>query len=121
MCAYNRINDTYACENDQTLNKDLKTKMKFQVCHVPFMLNVPSLVIYFFLSVIAHPHCLISLSLSFCFVQGFVMSDWGATHSTVKAANGGLDMQMPDASFFGTPLLQAVQSGQVSMDRLNGM
>ena len=23
-----------------------------------------------------------------------VMSDWGATHSTVPAANGGLDMEM---------------------------
>ena len=28
--------------------------------------------------------------------QGFVISDWSATHSTAKAANAGLDMEMPD-------------------------
>ena len=28
---------------------------------------------------------------------GFVMSDWGATHSTAKAANAGLDVEMPGA------------------------
>ncbi len=27
--------------------------------------------------------------------EGFVVSDWGATHSTVAAANNGLDMEMP--------------------------
>jgi beta-glucosidase len=30
MCSYNRINNTYACENNQTLNVDLKGKMGFQ-------------------------------------------------------------------------------------------
>jgi len=40
------------------------------------------------------------------------MSDWGATHTTVKAANAGLDMQMPDDSFFGAPLAKAISSGQ---------
>jgi beta-glucosidase len=52
---------------------------------------------------------------------GFVTSDWGATHSTVNAANAGLDMQMPDDSFFGAPLRQAVQDGQVPVSRLNDM
>ena len=32
MCSYNRINDTYACENQQTLTADLKGTMGFQVC-----------------------------------------------------------------------------------------
>ena len=27
--------------------------------------------------------------------DGFVMSDWGATHSTILAANSGLDQEMP--------------------------
>lgn len=27
--------------------------------------------------------------------KGFVQSDWGATHSTVKSVEGGLDMTMP--------------------------
>ena len=48
------------------------------------------------------------------------MSDWGATHSTVLAANSGLDMEMPDSQYFGDALLQAVQSGQVSPNRIDG-
>ena len=33
---------------------------------------------------------------------GFVMSDWGGTHSTVPAANAGLDMEMnvPPGTYF---------------------
>jgi hypothetical protein len=31
MCSYNRINDTWACENDRTINKDLKGSMGFEV------------------------------------------------------------------------------------------
>lgn len=52
---------------------------------------------------------------------GFVTSDWGATHSSAPAANAGLDMQMPDDSEFGAPLLAAVQSGAVPMSRLDDM
>ncbi|HEY4464733.1 MAG TPA: glycoside hydrolase family 3 C-terminal domain-containing protein [Streptosporangiaceae bacterium] len=52
---------------------------------------------------------------------GFVTSDWGGTHSTVPAANNGLDMQMPDDSFFGAPLKAAVLAGQVPMSRLDDM
>jgi beta-glucosidase len=52
---------------------------------------------------------------------GFVTSDWWATHSTVAAANNGLDMEMPDATYFGAPLKAAVQAGQVPMSRLNDM
>ena len=32
--------------------------------------------------------------------QGFVMSDWWATHSTVNAALAGLDQEQPDNQFF---------------------
>jgi beta-glucosidase len=49
-------------------------------------------------------------------VQGFagwMMSDWGATHSTVAAANAGLDQQMPDNSYFGDALEKAVAAGTV--------
>ena len=53
--------------------------------------------------------------------DGFVMSDWGATHSTVPAANAGLDMEMWDGTYFGAPLKQAVQDGQVPLSRLNDM
>jgi beta-glucosidase len=53
--------------------------------------------------------------------QGFVISDWGGTHSTVKAALAGLDIEMPGDDFFGVPLKTAVESGQVPASRLNDM
>jgi beta-glucosidase len=53
--------------------------------------------------------------------QGFVVSDWGATHSTVKAALAGLDIEMPGDRFFGDALKKAVENGQVPMSRLNDM
>ena len=52
---------------------------------------------------------------------GFVMSDWTATHSTVQAAAAGLDMQMPDKSYYGDALQTAVQNGQVSISTINEM
>lgn len=45
----------------------------------------------------------------------------GATHSTIPAANNGLDQQMPDASFFGSNLAAAVAAGNVSVARVNDM
>jgi beta-glucosidase len=53
--------------------------------------------------------------------DGFITSDWGATHSTAGSANAGMDMQMPDDSFFGAALKQAVQDGQVPQSRLDDM
>lgn len=53
--------------------------------------------------------------------KGWVLSDWEATHSTVRAANAGLDQEMPGDDYFGAPLKRAVAAGQVSMDRLNDM
>ncbi len=44
---------------------------------------------------------------------GFVISDFGATHSTVASALAGLDLEMPVGFYFADPLKQAVQSGQV--------
>jgi beta-glucosidase len=46
--------------------------------------------------------------------QGFVVSDWGGTKSTVKAAETGLDLEMPSGKFFGEKLLDAVKKGDVS-------
>jgi beta-glucosidase len=53
--------------------------------------------------------------------KGWVLSDWEATHSTAKAANAGLDQEMPGDDFFGAPLKHALSDEQVSMDRLNEM
>jgi beta-glucosidase len=47
--------------------------------------------------------------------DGWVMSDWGATHSTVASANDGLDQEMPGATYYGEPLKAAIEHGQVSM------
>ncbi|RDI71538.1 beta-glucosidase [Halopelagius longus] len=45
--------------------------------------------------------------------DGFVVSDWGGTHSTVKAAENGLDVEMPSAEYFGDALKEAVENGQL--------
>jgi beta-glucosidase len=81
MCSYNKVNGTYACENDYLLGV-LKKDFGF---------------------------------------KGFVVSDWGATQSTVKAAMAGLDIEMPGNDSFGAPLKKAVEGGEVPMDRLNDM
>jgi beta-glucosidase len=81
MCSYNKINGTYACENEYTLGV-LKKDFGF---------------------------------------KGFVVSDWGGTESTVKAALAGLDVEMPGNDSFGEPLKKAVDSGEVPMTRLDDM
>jgi beta-glucosidase len=50
---------------------------------------------------------------------GFVMSDWDATHSTVKASHAGLDQEQPLDLFYGAALKKAVESGAVSQAELN--
>ncbi len=50
---------------------------------------------------------------------GFVLSDWGGTHSTVKASAAGLDNEEPEDIFFGEKLKQAVQAGQVPASELD--
>ncbi|MET0744006.1 MAG: glycoside hydrolase family 3 N-terminal domain-containing protein, partial [Microvirga sp.] len=56
---------------------------------------------------------------------GWVMSDWGGTHSTEKAALAGLDVQsgamMDAAPFFGRPLKDAVAAGRVKQARIDDM
>ena len=51
--------------------------------------------------------------------QGFVLSDWGGTHSTAKASHAGLDQEQPGKGFFGDALQKAVVSGEVSQDEIN--
>lgn len=87
MCAYNRYNGDYACENDFLLNKVLKGDWGY---------------------------------------KGYVMSDWGAVHSTAKAANNGLDQEsgyiFDKEMFFGADLLgKALADGSVPMARLDDM
>lgn len=99
MCSYNRLNQTYACENSKLLNGYLKGELGF---------------------------------------QGYVMSDWYATHSGVKSIGAGLDMNMPGdlsaeaatqgamtgalgPSYFRGNLTTAVQNGSVPESRLDDM
>src|SRR3569623_1761456 len=86
MCAYNRYNGVYACENGFLLNGVLKRDWKY---------------------------------------PGWVLSDWGAVHSTVESANNGLDQESASGQdaqeFFGAPLKEALTDGNVSSDRLHDM
>jgi beta-glucosidase len=86
MCAYNRVNGDYACENDYLLNEVLKQDWKY---------------------------------------PGYVMSDWGATHSTIPAALRGLDQQsgfpFDKSDYFNGALKEAVVNRHVPEARLNDM
>jgi beta-glucosidase len=64
--------------------------------------------------------------------QGYVMSDWGATHSGVSSIENGLDMNMPGGlgtyglfpqagSFFGGNVTLAVNNGTISLSRVDDM
>ena len=57
--------------------------------------------------------------------KGYVMSDWGATHSTAAAANAGLEQDsgfpFDKEPYFGAPLKAAIAKGQVSRARLDEM
>jgi beta-glucosidase len=86
MCAYNRVNGAYSCENRWLLRQVLEGDWGF---------------------------------------DGYVMSDWGAVHSTATAALAGLDQEsgwiLDSKPYFGAPLRQAVGAGKVPLARLNGM
>lgn len=54
---------------------------------------------------------------------GFVVSDWGATHSTIASAKAGMDIEMNviPGTYYGPALEKAVQQGKVSRATLNEM
>lgn len=82
MCAYNRVNEIYSCENKILLSDILKDEWGF---------------------------------------KGWVLSDWGATHSTVSAALAGLDQELPFEIHYGASLKRAVLDGLVPVARLDDM
>ncbi|MEV6329824.1 beta-glucosidase [Streptomyces sp. NPDC051909] len=45
--------------------------------------------------------------------DGWVMSDWGAVHSTVPALTAGCDMEMPRGAHYGAALRAAVRDGRI--------
>lgn len=86
MCAYNKVNGTYSCENEYLLTQVLREDWGF---------------------------------------RGYVMSDWGAVHSTVNSAVAGLEQMsgfpFDDQPYFLAPLKEAVENGKVPMARLDEM
>jgi len=86
MCAYNRLNGVYSCENRWLLQRVLKGDWGF---------------------------------------KGYVMSDWGAAHSTERAALAGLDQEsgwiFDHEPYFGAALKSAVAAGKVPLRRLDDM
>ena len=51
--------------------------------------------------------------------KGFVISDWGGTHSTEKASAAGLDQEQPMADFFGPKMKEAVEAGRVPLSEID--
>ncbi|MFE6488727.1 beta-glucosidase, partial [Streptomyces sp. NPDC057757] len=80
MGAYNKVNGTFACENEALLTDILRDRWGF---------------------------------------EGWVMTDWSAAHSTVAALTAGLDMEMPDGTYFGDALKKAVRDGAVPEARVD--
>ncbi len=66
-----------------------------------------------------HRHLLTDILKQQSGFQGWVMSDYEAAHSTVEAANAGLDQEMPNEIFFSDRLMEAIQTGQVSVTTLD--
>jgi beta-glucosidase len=52
--------------------------------------------------------------------DGIIMSDWGATHDGIRAANGGLDLEMPNALYMNKQtLVSAIGKGEVSVSTID--
>lgn len=51
--------------------------------------------------------------------KGFVLSDWGGTHSTIKASAAGLDQEQPQENFYGDSYKKALQDGKIPMAELD--
>ena len=51
--------------------------------------------------------------------KGFVLSDWGGTHSTEKASAAGLDHEEPMDDFLGDKFKQAVEAGKIPTAELD--
>lgn len=56
--------------------------------------------------------------------QGLVVSDWGGVHSTARAAQGGLDLEMGTQGdyadyYFAQPYLKALKAGKLSLSDID--
>jgi beta-glucosidase len=80
MCAFNKINGVWACENPDLLTTILREQLHF---------------------------------------EGFVMSDYNATHTVLEAFRSGLDQEQPADYHFGQPLIDLVNAGTVSVQEID--
>src|SRR4051812_27481616 len=80
MCSFNKLNGVYACENNDLLQRILRTQLGF---------------------------------------DGFVITDFGASHSTVGSINAGLNLEAGFTTFYDGALLAAVRAGQVSVSLID--
>lgn len=51
--------------------------------------------------------------------DGFTVSDFTSCHDTVGCATGGMDLELPEAKYYGDALKSAVENGSVSMAQLD--
>lgn len=52
--------------------------------------------------------------------KGLVMSDWGAVHSSIPTAKGGLDLEMPFGTFLNkNNLLPAIENGELTIEKID--
>src|SRR6478609_9683594 len=87
MCAYNRVNGPYACENPFLLTQVLRSEWRW---------------------------------------PGYVLSDWGAVHSTVASVNAGLDQEsgygLQRADWLGADKLEAaLAAGEITQAQIDRM
>jgi beta-glucosidase len=80
MCAFNKINGVWACENLELLTTIMREQLHF---------------------------------------EGFIMSDYNATHTTLEAFRAGLDQEQPADYHFGQALIDLVNNGTVSMGEID--
>jgi len=86
MCSYNKINNTWSCENPNTLGTDA-------------------------------PYNGLKGANSLNF-SGWVMSDWGATHST--SLTQGLDQEMPGSKYMNEGAITAgLSAGTITQKRID--
>jgi beta-glucosidase-like glycosyl hydrolase len=51
--------------------------------------------------------------------DGFVLSDYGAVHSTAPSANAGMDVEMAKQRYYGQDLVDAVNASQVQESQID--
>ncbi|KAK6984968.1 glycoside hydrolase family 3 protein [Favolaschia claudopus] len=116
--------------NEQEHFRDMSSSIQHELYALPFLRSVQANVasVMFNSSFACENDKMLNgvLKTEFGF-QGYVVSDWWATHSTLSI-NAGLDMTMPGdvsansgTSYFGSNLTAAVNSGAVSQARISDM